>query len=223
MSAYGGPLISSNGLIFFLDSANPKSYPGSGTLWSDISGYANNTTLINSVGFTTLSAGTLVFNGTNSYAEGNNSATLDASTSMTIACWVRPLSFKSNMSIVGKGSTSPSGGWDFRIDGDTNVNLVKYGVVDQRVFFPAIAANNWYHICACQGPLSVTYYINGSSVGVYPNPTPFIASTANLRISRDRDTIYTASNIGQIAIYSRILDANEIQQNFNALRGRFGV
>lgn len=127
------------------------------------------------------------------------------------------------MSIVGKGSTSPSGGWDFRIDGDTNVNLVKYGVVDQRVFFPAIAANNWYHICACQGPLSVTYYINGSSVGVYPNPTPFIASTANLRISRDRDTIYTASNIGQIAIYSRILDANEIQQNFNALRGRFGV
>lgn len=223
MSAYGGPQIVSDGMIFFLDSSNPKSYPGAGTVWTDMSGFSNNITLINNVGFSTINAGSLVFNGTNNYAEGTNSASLDASTSMTVSAWIRITNFSGLMSIVGKGSTSPAGGWDFRLDGNTQLNLVKYAITDQKVTINALSANVWQNLCAVQGPANVTYYVNGSGVGIFNNSSSFVASTANLRVARDRDITYTPSNIGQIMIYNRTLSALEIQQNFNALRGKYGI
>jgi hypothetical protein len=48
--AYNPAIIRSN-LVLCLDAANPKSYPGSGTTWTDLSGFGNNGTLINGVGY----------------------------------------------------------------------------------------------------------------------------------------------------------------------------
>ena len=47
MSAYSGPEISNDGLVLCLDAANFKSYPGTGTTWTDLSGLGNNGTLTN--------------------------------------------------------------------------------------------------------------------------------------------------------------------------------
>lgn len=45
MSVKGGPDIVTDGLVFNLDAANRKSYPGSGTTWYDLSGNNNNGTI----------------------------------------------------------------------------------------------------------------------------------------------------------------------------------
>ena len=57
------PHIVSDGLVLCLDAANPRSYPGSGTSWYDLSGNGNNGTLVNGVGYSSDNAGSLVFDG----------------------------------------------------------------------------------------------------------------------------------------------------------------
>jgi hypothetical protein len=47
MGFFRGPKIVTDGLILALDAASPRSYPGTGTTWYDLSGQGNNGTLVN--------------------------------------------------------------------------------------------------------------------------------------------------------------------------------
>ena len=64
---HGGKPIVTDGLVLCLDAANPKSYPGSGTTWTDLSGNGNNGTLVNGVGYNSDNGGSLSFDGVNDY------------------------------------------------------------------------------------------------------------------------------------------------------------
>ena len=61
------PSLVMNGLVLALDAANPKSYPGSGTTWTDLSGRGNTGTLTNGPTYSSANGGSLVFDGTNDY------------------------------------------------------------------------------------------------------------------------------------------------------------
>jgi hypothetical protein len=63
MATFTGPNVVSQGLVLALDAGNSKSYPGSGTTWSDLSGNGNNGTLVNGVGYNSSNLGSLVFDG----------------------------------------------------------------------------------------------------------------------------------------------------------------
>lgn len=65
MATNGGPNIIQNGLVFALDAANKKSYPGSGTTWKDLSGNGNDGTLTNGPTFDSGNGGSIVLDGTN--------------------------------------------------------------------------------------------------------------------------------------------------------------
>jgi len=67
---YTGPNIVTSGLVLQLDAANTKSYPGSGTTWTDLSGNGNNGTLTNSPTFSSANGGIFTFNGTNQFILG---------------------------------------------------------------------------------------------------------------------------------------------------------
>jgi len=67
MGVHNGAIIPQNGLQLLLDAANTKSYPGSGTTWTDLSGNGNTGTLTNSPTFTTDNGGAIRFDGTNDY------------------------------------------------------------------------------------------------------------------------------------------------------------
>ena len=60
------PQIVRDGLVLYLDAANPKSYPGSGTTF-DLTKNSNNGSLINGVGFTDTDNGAFIFDGVNDY------------------------------------------------------------------------------------------------------------------------------------------------------------
>jgi len=64
---YYGPKIVTSGLVLCLDAANKRSYPGTGTTWTDLSGNSNNGTLINGPTFNAGNQGGIVFDGTNDY------------------------------------------------------------------------------------------------------------------------------------------------------------
>ena len=63
------PKIVTNGLVLALDAANNKSYPGSGTTWSDLSNTGKNLTLTNGPTFSAANLGSIVFDGTNDYID----------------------------------------------------------------------------------------------------------------------------------------------------------
>jgi hypothetical protein len=67
MALSHSPSIVTDGLVLCLDAGNPKSYPGSGTTWTDLSGNGNNGTLVNGVGYSGDNLGSLSFDGVNDY------------------------------------------------------------------------------------------------------------------------------------------------------------
>ena len=69
-------------------------------------------------------------------------------------------------------------------------------------------------------------YINGVSVGSPTlNATTSVSSwtPASLTIGGYSWDGFTTASIGSVKIYNRVLSAAEIQQNFQAQRGRYGV
>jgi len=87
------PRIVTDGLVLCLDAANPRSYPGSGTTWSDISRTGTNGTLVNGPTYSSANGGSIVFDGVNDYATTirvPNMTTSSAEASITYEYWVQP-------------------------------------------------------------------------------------------------------------------------------------
>jgi hypothetical protein len=79
MSLSHSPLIVRDGLVLCLDAANPRSYPKSGTTWSDLAG-ANNGTLTNMTdNFNQDDKGSLSFDGSNEYVDTKHESILQCS------------------------------------------------------------------------------------------------------------------------------------------------
>jgi hypothetical protein len=222
---YTGPVIVRNGLVLYLDAANRKSYPTTGTAWADLSGNSNNGTLTNGPTYNSENGGSIVFDGINDYTIVTHNTNLNASLAMTLSVWIRITSFVANMAIFGKGTqVIGSGGYDFRIDSNNQLNLVKYNIVDQTITLSnALITNTWYNIVAVQSSTKVDYYVNGNNVGTFSNASAYQTNTAEFRIARDRTTTYTPSNISNIMFYNRTLTVVEILQNYNATKSRYNL
>jgi hypothetical protein len=89
MGVYSGPEIASDGLVLSLDAGNRKSYPGSGTTWTDLSGNGKNFTLFNSsyYSYSSVNGGSIGFTRTlpptgetGGYAEHTGSGALAVAT-----------------------------------------------------------------------------------------------------------------------------------------------
>ena len=91
MGFYRGPQIVKSGLVLHLDAANPKSYPGTGTTWSDRAGnlnggVVNNGTLVNGPSFSSANMGSIGFDGSNDYVDMSTSPNL--TNSLTVCVFV---------------------------------------------------------------------------------------------------------------------------------------
>ena len=225
-------------LVLSLDAANIKSYIGSGTTWSDLSGNGNNGTLTNGPTFTGSFGGSIVFDGSNDYIF---LGTLSGSfSSFTIITWFYPTVIANynnvldcNSGYYTSGNIGPrlemnSSGrlaWAYsNITGDSNQYYV------QVLFSSGLTANTWH--CAAityngSGNSSIIYY-NGissdASRETYGTPTGFVGLFNSLNVGRGfSDSRYFQGRIAQTQIYNRALSASEILQNYNSNKSRFGL
>ncbi len=92
---FTGPNIITNGLILELDAANRKSYPGSGTTWTDLSGNGNTGTLTNGPTFSSANGGSIVFDGVDDYVNCGNASSLnfERTNSFSFCFWIYPTTF----------------------------------------------------------------------------------------------------------------------------------
>ena len=225
------PSIISDGLVFYLDAANRRSYSGSGLTVNGLVGGIGGT-LVNGVGFTSLNNGSFVFDGTNDYINlGNNVS--NSYSSLTIESTFKVGIINKKQAIL---STYNSGlGWGLEILDNSFSNkfnffgFVSAGIATGIQSNTSAVLNQIYHVTAVYtGSSSLSIFVNGdysSSIG-----TTFLNfiknSNTNVQIGDDPDTgqsVYFQGNISQVKLYNRALSATEILQNYNATRKRFGL
>ena len=224
------PNLITNGLILYLDAGNQSSYPGSGSTWYDLSGNNNTGTLINGPTYNTSSGGFIAFDGINDYVDGGTYTGLGTS-NRTISIWfqIKSISLSGGKRILTLASTSntnidtPA----FTIGYNTNINSLSmgFGGSPYNGYMPntTFTLNSWINIQASITSNTLSAYINGVLIGNYIN-TGGVGSNPILYLGRYNDFYnqYGDVNISQTLIYNRALSTEEITQNFNATKGRFG-
>lgn len=221
----------SNGALLYVDAGNTASYPGTGTAWTDLSTNTNNYTLVNSPPWT--SAGTasyFSFNGAGTqYAACNNNAKFNqVYTGKTVffAARMATGSFSAGTFRAVFGTNSGTRNFNIYLySPSTGVFQMHYSVGGGGGFSNnlSLTTNQWFIGAATQtaGGL-VTYYFNGQAVGTNTGVTfgQYVSNGGEFIALADN---YWYGDIGVCAVYGQTLSADQIQQNYNAIKGRYGL
>lgn len=229
---YTGPHIVTDGLVLALDAASPRSYPGSGTTWYDLSGNGLNGTLVNTVTYNSDFNGTFLFDGVNERVNVAASSLIqNLTTNFTFQAFVRFNTSGGQYGIFTKGSNFTDG-WTVYVRQGPQFSFIGYN--DANVSSGLLAAtpsggistNTWYQITYTYDNSTVRSYINGiqsntSSYSETFNSTgtsPLIGHGPNIGTPK-----YWPGNISNVTLYNRALTPSEVLQNYNALKSRFGL
>ena len=229
MASKGGPDIVENGLTLFLDASNIRSYPGSGTTWSDLSGNGNNFSLINGPTFSAANLGSIVFDGVDDYLQ-ISSLVWDYNNNFTIQFWFTPSSL-GGANGYGLFFNGNPGLNTNRVqiagnsDGSIYLNTVGSTLGDDFVSAAGlVSVGNWYNFAAIRNSGVLTVYLNGVSVAS-GNENYAVSQQSNLYVGFVRSSgalWYLNGRMSSILINNRSLSVNEVLQNYNATKSRFG-
>jgi hypothetical protein len=224
--AYYGGIVKS-GLVLDLDAAKMDSYPKTGTAWNDISGNKNNGTLTNGPTFNSNNGGSIVFDGSNDYVDIPSNSTIALTGDMTVCAWIYINSLSGYNAIVGKTNggnpnpydmyTNPSSGTVsfFRGNGSS------YGYL---VSNTGVTINTWQHVAITMTSTTATHYLNGQTNGSGTISTTITDGGGALYVGSRADFVTKMNGrISNLLMYNKGLTANEITQNYNASKGRFGL
>lgn len=216
-----------NGLVLHLDAANVKSYPGTGTVWKDLSGNGNNGTLVNGVGYNSANNGSMVFDGVDDHVTRTTvtNDSLDFRTRMSFSVWVFPIT-GSGLYIFAKNLNSGYADQQYGCDFEGNrTRFILSGNELLQSSTNSVPFNTWTNICGTWDGSTQIIYIN-SVLNVQRSFSTTLTFKPNLFLgwrSSGSTTHYFKGSISNLMFYNRDLSAVEIQQNFNATRGRYGI
>lgn len=216
--------LSNSGLVLHLDAGNTTSYSGTGTTWNDLSGNGSNVTLT-STSFNSANGGSIVFNGTSSYANFN--ANIGSTNVVTVDLWVRTNSLANGMYF----GFNLYDAWVY--NGAIGYNTSGgdlYGITSDRVTELGIEGA-WKHLVFVMYAGSKTnnkIYVNGESQSLSQIQGTFSTTNSNFNSGIGRLSSWRFDlnwlmnlNVASFKIYNRELSQQEITNNFNAFRTRF--
>ena len=236
MGCSSGPDIIEDGLVLCLDAASKRSYPGTGTVWTDLKG-GNNGTLTNmdAANFSSDNVGSLSFDGSNEYVVTNDSDLL----SFTNAKFSLEVYFKyvnktdQFNALVGKrdyGATQRE--YYFFVDEAVSTPTVQFIISSNLtpnwtyVITPAIQKNRWYHAVATSNAGVGRVYLDGK---LSASNSSMHSSTTNGNSPFSIGNSYTNGSpiqflngsISLARVYNRVLTADEVRQNYLSTKERF--
>jgi hypothetical protein len=227
----GGPNIVTDGLVLHLDAANVKSYVSGSTTWNDISRGGNNGTLINGPTFNSANGGSIVFDGVNDFV--NLGTTIDNSLTWTMNSWFNTtLNTNDHRSLIGNSGTSPTGVGKFMgITNDGSQYRKPWTIVynsggNQLILYgtTTIIANTWYNMTVTHSGTEINMYLNGTLNRTPTTISGYSPSNNITSIGLQRAIFWPfPGTISQTQIYNRALSAQEVLQNYNTTKTRFGL
>ena len=231
MALQHSPRIVTDGLILVLDAGNTKSYPGSGTTWTDLIG-SNDGTLTNGTTFSSANGGVFEFDGTDDTITITYTPDL-AFTNSILSCeaWIYIDSLSSNFPIVNKRGNNSTQNTNrpyvFEVRDDGTLRWILDGastVCDTAT--DLIQTGQWYHLAATHDGTNAKIYVNGVLNTTQSSGTSSLNDTADIptRIGwryQNSSIAYGDGNIAILRFYNKSLTAAEVLQNYDALKGRY--
>jgi hypothetical protein len=218
---FTGPNITTDGLVLALDAANTKSYPGSGTTWTDLSGNGNNGTLTNGPTFNSANGGNIVFDGTDDVAVITGNAIVTGTGDFSLCSFVK------------RNTTDASADYICGNYGVGNNGLELYYYANKVYFYMAgvyVTSNvnindmKWHFVCGVRISGVAQIYFDGifdtsgaANVSI-PGVNPFTLGNGYNYTSEALN-----GNIASCYVYNRALSASEILQNYNSQKSRFNL
>jgi hypothetical protein len=211
MALFHSPSIVTNGLVLCLDAANRKSYPTTGTVWTDLSGNGRTGTLENTPTYSSSNGGYIIFDGSNEYV----SSTLPALTSYTTSVWVRL-----RIPNAGEYQLLQTFNDGFGMSVLTNKFFTYNGGNN---FGQTVANDVWYNwvVTSTNTPSNSTKIIINTIVDGTFSTYGAISSGAIALAGYVGQSRYLNADISSFTVYNRVLTATEIAQNYNALKSRY--
>lgn len=196
-----------------------------GISWYDITGNNVNGTLTNGPTYSALNNGYITFDGSNDYIDlGNNLANL---TTLTLECLIRFNTQISNYNGIISKTLDNTDGYELRTTtfSSTTTNIeFRYKGDNAGSGGYTVTNGVWYHICCTGQSGAQRLYINGSLVLSGSAATTPTANSNNLVIAKLAYAgLYLNALISAVKIYNRALTDSEVFQNFQAVRGRYGI
>jgi hypothetical protein len=251
MAFYRGPQIVKDGLVLWLDAANDKSYTSGSAIWRDMSG--NNYNFIGTGNYGYSNGGIIFNrnNAANTgtiFTLSNIANQLKIEnflgSSFTIETWVLP----QTLSGSNRDATETVQGlviWPGLHNGptidptilnfSTVWNSTPTGTFSMLASSSIVITQKYQQIVTTvnYGSTVSNGYVNGALVFTTGSKPPSVmtsaggnpANTLNIGAARTTDNyrwFYTGS-ISVVKLYNRALTPSEVQQNFNALRGRYNL
>lgn len=221
-----------DGLVLWLDAGDKASYPGFGNTWKDLSGNGNNGTLVNSVGYSNGNGGSLTFDGIDDYVSGNV-GTLNAPFTLEYFGKFNNTTRVDYEYFGSVGNFSANSMISISKIGTRDSNSSHHGFMYVYIGFGNARKTNIDLRSTSYQHLTVVLLANLPYIKVYKNGVegfmvdPLLApinTNGNFRIGTwSLNTWWLDGNITNTKIYNRALTPQEILQNYNATKSRFGL
>jgi hypothetical protein len=242
-----GPTVVTNGLVLALDAADRNSYSGTGSTWTDLTGRGNTGALTYGPTYSSANGGSIVFDGSNDCVVVNSNASVLSNTAYTKTVWFYITSFATNNNLISGGN---NGRHAFSVSSSNKLQAGHNSTWNTISSPTPLSLNTWYHAAVTfstttgwrlylNGVLDSTNASTSTVFSAYdvadalfaevPYGVGYGATTTFLGSGEILIGGYgTGSNVfnGRISnafVYNRALSAAEVSQNFNALRGRYGI
>jgi len=227
------------GLVYHIDAAVTQSYPGSGSTWTDLTSSPINATINNGT-FSNDSGGSLIpSSNTARFATVGNLA-VDSKLSLTqnfsIEQIFKPSGYQPNAyygltnQLFTKG-TAATYNYATQLNSDTSVTFIKRtspeslqyhnftvpSMLNRVIVLTFVVSSNTTILCYMNDTLIGSLSVTGGAIAAVANDPTYIGHNFN-----GNDGVFKG-NYYSCKIYNVALSTAEIQQNFNALRGRFGI
>ena len=237
MGLIHSPRIVRDSLILYVDAANPKSYSGSGTTWKDLSDRGHDMTLVNGPTFNSGFGGYLKFDGSNDSATVEIDNLAGTTKDVTMSIWMDgDYGNSTHRGIIGFRETANNNGFyilrlnntndqlEMRIANSAGQSDVKNASNNK----PTVNTRIWCNLCFTYSNSNtlITGYYNGEKLGSSSaNATAFESSMNTFAIARSvhSGAHYANMKASSAMLYEKCLSTSEVQQNYNALKGRFGL
>ena len=221
--------IVTNGLVFYVDPAYKKSYPGSGNDCFNLKNTTITGSLKNDTSFASSNAGVWNFDGNDDYIDAGNNSSLQITGNITLSAWIK--------------TTQTTNGWIIAKDDATNRNYAmlvanvsdtmraRFFIVKSGTVTPVtsttinVGDGNWHHVVGVNDGTDLKIYVGGNLENTDSGGGGTIDNdTVNLEIGRRGDNQYFFSgNISSTQIHNQALSAQEVKQNYQAQKERFGL
>jgi hypothetical protein len=221
------PSIVTRGLIMYTDASIPASYPRGGTTWTDLSGNGRNVTLVGGPGFSTNDWGYIQWSGDNT-EYGTFTSTVLSRNAASFSLWFTAgVDFTPNYAnrgcLLSNGNVYNSliGVWQqYGLEGETDSNGNNFCNLRNNTTLN----NGWNNLQTVFSGNTALNYVNGVLVETMPGlisdlTISHVSNSSNLSGNYED----YEGNMSVIQLYNVALTPDEVTQNWNAIKGRYGL